>query len=60
MSTKTLIKVWISWNIWKMHTKYMKNKIKRIQYIDGYIETGQFLKNLKEKAFSNEEVQAFT
>ena len=43
-----------------MHTKYMKNKIKRIQYIDGYIETGQFLKNLKEKAFSNEEVQAFT
>ena len=52
--------MWISWNIWKIHTKYMKDKIKRIQYIDGYIETGQFLKNLKEKAFSNEEVQAFT
>ena len=38
MSTKTAIEVWISWNIWKMHTKYMKNKIKRIQYIDDYIE----------------------
>lgn len=38
MSTKTAIEVWISWNIWKIHTKYMKNKIKRIQYIDDYIE----------------------
>ena len=28
----------MSWNIWKMHTKYLKNKIKRIQYIDAYIE----------------------
>ena len=38
MSTKTAIEVWISWNIWEIHTKYMKNKIKRIQYIDDYIE----------------------
>ena len=43
MSTKTAIEVQISWNIWNLHTKYMKNEIKRIQYIDDYIEFEQYL-----------------